>query len=212
MTTNQSPYDSGHDSSYSHASGPGHPPSSRGNSDIDDQVDRYIREQRVATLISDTPSTTTSLPQSQDTQQRDRSIALSHRLLATPPHSITHNPVLLNIARAHIQDITHSNPANDDTHTDLPHNFRDSGLPTAPSNLPISDPLIPDQSPYIDEGHDYPPPWCATPAMTNKIAMPNHQHYFPSPTTSTTLLPADQPFATSNTITPQPDNSCMTSV
>jgi hypothetical protein len=41
--TNPFPYDSGHDSSYSNASGPGHPPSSRGNSDLDDQVDRYIR-------------------------------------------------------------------------------------------------------------------------------------------------------------------------
>jgi hypothetical protein len=99
MTNNQSPYDSGHDSSYSHASGPGHPPSSRRNSDIDDQVDRYIREQRVATLISDTPSaTTTTLPQSHDTQQGDRNIAISHRLLAALPHLITHDPVPLNTA------------------------------------------------------------------------------------------------------------------
>ena len=49
---NPSPYDSGYDSSFSTASGPGQPPSSRGNSDIDDQVDRYIRDQRVATLIN----------------------------------------------------------------------------------------------------------------------------------------------------------------
>ena len=49
---NPSPYDSGFDSSFFTASGPGQPPSSRGNSDIDDQVDRYIRDQRVATLIN----------------------------------------------------------------------------------------------------------------------------------------------------------------
>jgi hypothetical protein len=55
---NPSPYDSGYDSSFSTASRPGHPPSSRGNSDIDDQVDRYIRDQRVATIVHDTPSPT----------------------------------------------------------------------------------------------------------------------------------------------------------
>jgi hypothetical protein len=50
---NPSPYDSGYDSSFSTASGPGHPPSSRGNSDIEDQVDRYILDQRVATIVID---------------------------------------------------------------------------------------------------------------------------------------------------------------
>ena len=35
---NPSPYDSGYDSSFPTASGPGHPPSSRGNSHVDDQV------------------------------------------------------------------------------------------------------------------------------------------------------------------------------
>ena len=49
---NPSPYDSGYGSMYSRASGPGHPSSSHGNSDIDDQADRYIRNQRVvATLL-----------------------------------------------------------------------------------------------------------------------------------------------------------------
>ena len=162
MTNNQSPYDSGHESSYSHASGPGHPPSSRRNSDIDEQVDRYIREQRVATLIFYTPiATTLTLPQSHDTQQRDRHIALSHRLLAALPHSITHDPVLLNIARACIQDIAHSNPANNATYTNLPPSFRDIIFPTAFSYLHITDPLIPSPNPYIDEANDDPPPhWC----------------------------------------------------
>ena len=50
---NPSPYDSGYDSSFSTASGPGQPPSSRGNSDFDDQVDRYIRDQRVVTIVYD---------------------------------------------------------------------------------------------------------------------------------------------------------------
>ena len=159
MTNNQSPYDSGYDSSYSHASGPGHPPSSRGNSDIDDQVDRYISEQRVATLISDTsPATTTTLPQSQATQQRDRYIALSHRLLAALPHSITRDPLLINIARAYIPDITHPNPAYDDTHNNLPHRFRDIAPPAASSIPPISESLTPNESPYIDEANDPNPP------------------------------------------------------
>jgi hypothetical protein len=43
---NPSPYDSGYDSTYSRASGPGQPPSSYGKSDIDDQADRYISDQR----------------------------------------------------------------------------------------------------------------------------------------------------------------------
>ena len=59
---NPSPYDSGYDSSFSTASGPGQPPSSRGNSDIDDQVDRYIRYQRVTTIVMDPPLTSTTNP------------------------------------------------------------------------------------------------------------------------------------------------------
>jgi hypothetical protein len=87
--TKHSPYDSGHDSSYSHASGPGHPPSSRGNSDIDDQVDRYIREQRVATLISDIPfETTLSLPTPNNlTSSPCRLTALDHSRPCPPQHS-----------------------------------------------------------------------------------------------------------------------------
>ena len=49
---NPSPYDSGYDSHFSTAFGPGQPPSSRGNSDIDDQVGHYIRDQRVATIAN----------------------------------------------------------------------------------------------------------------------------------------------------------------
>ena len=98
-------------------------PSSRGNSDIDDQVDRYINEQRVATLISDTPSATkTTIPQTHDTQQRDRNIALSHRLLAALPHSINN----------------------------LTHSLRDIAPPAASDNPSTSEPLIPNETPYID--------------------------------------------------------------
>jgi hypothetical protein len=43
---NSSPYDSGYYSSFSTASGPGQPPFSCVNSDIDDQVEHYIRDQR----------------------------------------------------------------------------------------------------------------------------------------------------------------------
>jgi hypothetical protein len=50
---NPSPYDSGYRYSFSTASGPGQPPSSRGNSHIDDQVDKYIRDQRVVTIVLD---------------------------------------------------------------------------------------------------------------------------------------------------------------
>ena len=153
MTNNQSPYDSGHDSSYSHASGPGHPPSSRGNSDIDDQVDRYIREQRVATLICDNPTAQTpAIPPSHDTQQRDRNIALSHRLLAALPHSITHDPVLLPIARAYIQNIPHSNPAHLPTYTNLPPGFRDLVNPGAsiPTTPPIPNQHSVSPLPYVD--------------------------------------------------------------
>ena len=49
---NPSPYDSGYDSNFSTASGPGHPPSSRGNSDIDDQVESYIRDHQLLILLT----------------------------------------------------------------------------------------------------------------------------------------------------------------
>ena len=59
---NPSPYDSGYDSNFSTASGPGQQPYSRGNSDTDDQVEHYIRVQRVATIANTLPYNT-----SQDT-------------------------------------------------------------------------------------------------------------------------------------------------
>ena len=86
---NPSPYDSGYDSSFSTASGPGQPPSSRGNSDIEDQVDRYIRDQRVATIVTDPPETTHNIPLhpprmpwNPDHIDISRFIAQAHRTLA----------------------------------------------------------------------------------------------------------------------------------
>ena len=93
---NHSPYDSGYESTFSTASGPGQPPSSRGNSDIDDQVDRYIRDQRVATLINTstdhsntdnialphTTPITTTLPPNPSHIQTHRAIADHHRAIA----------------------------------------------------------------------------------------------------------------------------------
>jgi hypothetical protein len=61
---NPSPYDSGYDSSFSTASGPGKPLLSRGNSDIDDQVNRYIRDQRVVTIVNDPSSSDNTQTQS----------------------------------------------------------------------------------------------------------------------------------------------------
>jgi hypothetical protein len=99
---NPSPYDSGYDSNFSTASGPGHPPSSRGNSDIDDQVESYIRDQRVATIVHDTnpPALTTfptptqpnPSPSPRDTNREllhinnNRAIAAYHHALANDPN------------------------------------------------------------------------------------------------------------------------------
>ena len=145
--TNPSPHDSGHDSSYFNASGPGHPPSSRGNSDIDDQVDRCIRDQRFGTLISDNPTTNRpNLPQSHTTQQRDRNIALFHRLIANLPSPITLDPELFATARAYISDIAHSDPAHYVTYSTLPTIFRNlvlNNFPTAASALPMTPLPIP---------------------------------------------------------------------
>jgi hypothetical protein len=136
--TNPSPFDSGHDSSYSDASGPGHPPSSRGNSDLDDQVDRYIRDQRVATLISDKPTNNQlTLPQSHTTQQRDRNIALFHRLIANLPHPIKLDPALFATTRAYISDIANSNTTHHLTYSILPTISRNLAL----GNIPIESDL-----------------------------------------------------------------------
>ena len=101
---NPSTCDSGYDSSFSTVSGPGQPPSSRGNSNIDDQVDRYIRDQRVATLIntstdhshsanpalSQTTSNTNTLPPNPSHIRTQRTIADHHRAIAEH-HLANHN-------------------------------------------------------------------------------------------------------------------------
>ena len=102
---NPSPYDSGYDSSFSTASGPGQPPSSRGNSDIEDQVDRYILDQRVATIVINTVEATNNsqsqlprAPQPPGHIAISRFIAHAHRAFArdneifptSTPHSDNH--------------------------------------------------------------------------------------------------------------------------
>ena len=88
---NPSPYDSGYDSSFSTASGPGNPPSSRGNSDIDDQFDRYICEQRVATIVQSTPEPMRNNLHATRTSRHshhldtNRAIAAYHHALANDP-------------------------------------------------------------------------------------------------------------------------------
>ena len=156
--TNPSPYDSGHDSSYSNASGPGQPSSSRENFDLDDQVDRYIRDQRVATLISDNPTTSRpNLPQTHTTQQCDRNIAFFHRLIANLPSSITLDPELFETARAYISDIAHSDPAHHVLYSTLPTRFCNLVLNNVPttSALPINNTAL-----YPDDptSTPYPPP------------------------------------------------------
>ena len=163
---NPSPYDSGYDSTYSRASGPGNPPSSHGNSDIDDQADRYIRDQRVATLLLNDedalpppmPTTASSLESSHTTTHRDRNIALYHRLIATLPAYITNDPQLHATARDYISEIVHSIPANSAAqnttppveHTTYPSN------PSTPGDTPP--PLVEDSSDDSDPDDDTTPP------------------------------------------------------
>lgn len=115
---NPSPYDSGYDSTYSNASGPGHPPSSRGNSDMDEQVDRYIRDQRVATLIVEgkppnrPPPTTPATPaQLRDAAQHHRSIATYHQLLASNPRTTPPIPHVQLIPRFDMSYEDHLHPS-----------------------------------------------------------------------------------------------------
>ncbi len=101
---NPSPYDSGYDSNFSSASGPGQPPSSRGSSDIDDQVEHYIRDQRVATIAStlpftpsqDTPTQPISHPRHFNQHQLNivRAIAEHHLAIANDPEH-DHPPPLI---------------------------------------------------------------------------------------------------------------------
>ena len=89
---NPSPYYSGYDSTYSNASGPGQPPSSRGNSDMDEQVDRYLHDQRVATLIVEGMPPINPSPTTPAAQARLRKAAQHHRRIATSIQPISHHP------------------------------------------------------------------------------------------------------------------------
>ena len=162
---NPSPYDSGYDSTFSATT-----PSSHGNSDIDDhQVDRYIRDQRIATLLlnddSPPPQPPTIEPTSGNyhtTTHRDRNIALFHRLIANlPAHTIT-DPHLHASAQDYISDIAHSNTANHAALNQLPpvaHNVYTSSTtddPRTPRDTPPQ--LVEDSSDDSDPEDDYPPP------------------------------------------------------
>ena len=97
--------DSGNDSTFSTASSPGHPPFSHGNSDIDDQFERYIRDQRVAAIVT-TPNENTSplstYPPNDPVTNRpqpnpyhlhtQRAIAEHHRAMANDSDSDTDLP------------------------------------------------------------------------------------------------------------------------
>jgi hypothetical protein len=170
---NPSPYDSGYDFTYSRASGPGNPPSSHGNSDIDDQADRYIHDQRVATLLlndEDSPPptlpTTTLSPESyHTTTHRDRNIALFHRLIAQLPAHTTNDPQLHASVRDYISVIAHSNPAYPVAHnhpTTAVHNTYSSNPSTSRDTPP---PLVEDSS------DDASPPTPHTPPYTYRRRM-----------------------------------------
>ena len=124
---NPSPYDSGYDSNFSKASGPGQPPSSRGNTDIDDQVEHYIRDQRVATIIANTlpfnTSQDTSTPPPPNPRPLNpykvnipRAIAEHHRAIANDPDT-DHPPPLIPASD------TEDKPDIDDTDS-IPHLIR----------------------------------------------------------------------------------------
>jgi hypothetical protein len=94
---NPSPYDSGYDSAYSNASGPGHPPSSHGNPDMDDHVERYLHVQRVATLtVEDLPPShrlNTACSGHPSTTPRSRSNPPQNsNLPSTPRQPTSHSP------------------------------------------------------------------------------------------------------------------------
>jgi hypothetical protein len=114
-----------------------------------------VRDQRVATLISTIPATTQSrLPQSHNTQQRDRNIALFHRLIANLPIPITLDPELFETTRAYLSDIAHSNPALDTTAQPI------HTTPTYSDDPHINpfSPLVQDSSDDDTNSDDEPPP------------------------------------------------------
>jgi hypothetical protein len=123
-----SPYDSGHDSTYSNASGPGQPPSSsRGNSDMEDQAERYLFEQRSATIVptpEDAANATGSLPHNNHTIRAELTAALIHRLMATLPPHITTDDTLHQLALQYVVDIAHSDQAHHPSFVLLPHTLR----------------------------------------------------------------------------------------
>ena len=129
---NPSPYDSGYDSSFSTASGPGKPPSSRGNSDIDDQVDRYIRDQRVVIIFND--------PSAPDTIQIQSPRAPLTPIISTSPASSPSNI-------AHLHTTTTTRPLYSRTATPRTsctfgstRCTRNIGTPPAPRPTDISPP------------------------------------------------------------------------
>jgi hypothetical protein len=101
---NPSPYDSGYDSNFSIASGPGQPPSFRGDSDIDDQVEHYIRDQRVATIANTLQLSAHQRTTTQPTPQHNypnpsqlnilRAIAEHHLVIANDPNNDNPPPLI----------------------------------------------------------------------------------------------------------------------
>ena len=199
--TNPSPYDSGHDSSYSNASGPGHPPSSRGNSHLDDQVDRYIRDQRVAPSSPTTPPQT-GLPYLNHTLPNNATATSPSFIASLPTYRVpsTLDPALFATARAYISDIAHSDPAHQVIYSTLPTRFRNlvlTNVPTA-SDLPTTNTAPYLDYPYIDPlpppplvqdptGDDEPPPLITLTDDEHNIL--THRHH-PRPT-QTTNTPDD---------------------
>ena len=154
---NPSPYDSGYDSSFSTASGPGQPLSSRGNSDIDDQVDRYIRDQRVVTIVHDP-----SAPDDTHTQPPRAPLPPNHiditRLIDQRHRTFTH----------HTDRSPHSIPARD------PENAQES--PTAPT-LSDSDDSTSSPPPLIDDSSDEDDTYDRHPEISDDARNAIHRRY-----------------------------------
>jgi hypothetical protein len=93
-----------------------------------------------------------TLPHSHTTQQRDRNIALFHRLIANLPHPITLDPALSATTRAYISDIAHSNTNHNLPYSILPTTSRNLALRNIPiaSDLPTTNNSQYLDSPYID--------------------------------------------------------------
>ena len=154
---NPSPYDSGYDSSFSTASGPGRPPSSHGNSDIDDQVDRYIRDQRVATIVH-----TTSVP------ALPTSTTPNNTNIRTRTHTRPLEPLPLHITRA-IADYNHA-LANDPNFDEPPPLIPDSDDDDDSDDADTDSPLTPrtEDTHAATRSSPYPPTHITTlPTLTD---------------------------------------------